>query len=113
GIYPRSELFPRYHHIDEGFAPLVNACNPPGTWQTLEIHFQAPRFDEDGTKVANARIVKAVLNGQVVQDDVEMAAPTGSNWTRPERAEGQILLQADHGPVAFRNVRVRPLEENE
>lgn len=109
GIYPRAELFPRYHHIDAGHAPRANACRPPGCWQTLDITFRAPRFNARGQKVANARIVQVVLNGQLVQEDVELATPTGHNWTRPERAQGPLLLQADHGPVAFRNVRVRPI----
>jgi hypothetical protein len=108
GIYPRAELKPKYHHIDKGVAPLVNACKPAGEWQTLDIIFVAPRFDAAGKKVANARFVKVVLNGKVVHDNVELLTPTGHMWTRPEVATGPILLQADHGPVAFRNVRVRP-----
>ncbi len=111
GIYPRAELLPRYHHIDEGFPPLSNASRPPGTWQTLDIVFRAPKFDESGKKVENARMEKVELNGQLVQDNVEMATPTGNNWTRKEEPQGPILLQADHGPVAFRDVRVRRLVE--
>ena len=30
GIYPRAEMLPRYHHIDEGTPPLVNAASCPG-----------------------------------------------------------------------------------
>ena len=51
-----------------------------------------------------------MLNGQVVQDDVDLPYPTGDNWKQPEHPEGPILLQADHGPVAFRNLRARPLK---
>jgi hypothetical protein len=109
GIYPRSEMKPVYHHIDKGYPPKLNAARPAGEWQTLDIAFRAPRFDASGKKVANARFVKVVLNGQVVQDDVEVPYPTGDNWKHPEHPAGPILLQADHGPVAFRNLRVRPL----
>jgi hypothetical protein len=109
GIYPRAELLPRYHHIDEGYPPRVNAAKPPGEWQTLEIAFRAPRFDPDGNKTANARFVKVVLNGQVVQDDVEVPCPTGNNWRNKEKPTDPLLLQGDHGPIAFRSVRVRPL----
>ena len=108
GIYPRAELKPKYHHIDKGVAPLVNACKPAGEWQTLDLIFVAPKFDANKKKIANARFVKVVLNGKVVHDNVELLTPTGNLWTRPEVATGPILLQADHGPVAFRNVRVRP-----
>jgi hypothetical protein len=110
GIYPRAQLLPRYHHIDDGYPPLKNACLAPGTWQTLSVTFLAPRFDADGKKTANARVIKVLLNGEVVQDNVELTNPTGHAWTRKEVARGPILLQADHGPVAFRNVRVRPIE---
>lgn len=109
GIYPRSELEPKYHHIDEGYAPRVNASLPPGEWQTLDLIFHAPRFDGDGKKVANARFVKVTLNGKVVHDDLEVPTPTGNNWKNKEKAKGPILLQADHGPVALRNIRVRAL----
>jgi hypothetical protein len=109
GIYPRAELTPVYHHIDKGTPPRVNAARPPGEWQSLDVTFRAPRFDEKGKKTASARFVRVVLNGQVIHEDVEVATPTGHAWHDPERATGPLLLQGDHGPVAFRNVRVRPL----
>jgi hypothetical protein len=107
GIYPRANLLPTYRHIDSGVAPKVNACKPSGEWQELTAIFQAPRF-KDGKKVANARMVKATLNGKVIHEGQEMATPTGHNWTRKEMEKGPLMLQGDHGPVAFRNVRVRP-----
>lgn len=111
GIYPRAELLPKYHHIDDGYPPKVNASKAPGEWQTFDIIFHAPRFDTSGKKVANARFEKVVLNGQVVQDDVELPCPTGHFYTRKEVPAAPLLLQADHGPVAFRNIRVRRLAQ--
>jgi hypothetical protein len=109
GIYPRAELKPNYHHIDKGIPPRVNACKAPGEWQTLDIVFLAPRFDADAKKSANAKIAKALLNGQVIHEDQELKTPTGDRYKNAEMREGPIMLQGDHGPVAFRNVRVRPL----
>jgi hypothetical protein len=109
GVYPRAELLPKYHHIDEGYAPRTNATRPPGEWQTLDIVFHAPRFDVSGKKMANARFDKVELNGQVVQADRDVPTPTGNVWRNQEHLTGPILLQGDHGPVAFRNLRVRPL----
>jgi hypothetical protein len=112
GIYPRAELKtnpPKYYHIDEGIAPRVNAAKAPGEWQTLQIVFRAPRFDGTGRNVSHARFEKVLLNGKLIHDNVEVAHPTGHVWREPEHAVGPLLLQADHGPVAFRNVRVRPL----
>jgi hypothetical protein len=107
GIYPRAELGPPYRHIDEGTPPRTNACRPAGQWQTLEVIFQAPRFDAGGKKTAHARFVKVVLNGQVIHENVDVKTPTGHVWRDKEIATGPLLLQADHGPVAFRAVRVR------
>ena len=109
GIYPRAENAPKYHHIDNGVPPLINAAGRPGEWQTLDATFLAPRFDSAGKKIANARVVKATLNGQLIHENVELRWPTGANWHRKEMAKGPLMLQGDHGPVAFRNVRVRPL----
>ena len=111
GIYPRAEKKPHYHHIDEGVPPLVNAAKKPGEWQTLEIVFRAPRFDADGKKIANALFEKVVLNGKLIHDHAEARTPTGGDLAgqgAPHRPRS--LLQADHGPVAFRNVRLRPLQ---
>lgn len=112
GVYPRAELLPRYHHIDDGYPPLANGSLPPGQWQTLDIVFHAPRFDAAGKKVANARFDRVVLNGKLVQENLELPCPTGHAWRLKELPTGPILLQGDHGPVAFRNVRVRPIVGN-
>jgi hypothetical protein len=108
GIYPRAEMEPRYHHIDDGVPPRTNAARPPGEWQALDAIFLAPRFDDAGKKTANARLVKVVLNGKVIHEDVELKTPTGHAWRDKEIPRGPLLLQGDHGPVAFRNVRVHP-----
>jgi hypothetical protein len=108
GIYPRAELKPVYHYLDKGVPPRVNSCKKPGEWQTLDIRFQAPRFDADGKKTANARFLKVVLNGEVIHENIEAPTPTGHAWHNTESAKGPLLLQGDHGPVAFRNIRVHP-----
>ncbi len=107
GIYPRAEQAPSYRHIDKGFPPLVNAAKPAGEWQTLDIVFTAPRFDAGGKKTANAVFVKVMLNGQLIHRNRDVGSPTGHAHVKPEIPAGPLLLQGDHGPVAFRNVRVR------
>jgi hypothetical protein len=108
GIYPRAEIKDnKYTHIDKGIAPKVNACKAPGEWQTLDVIFIAPRFDKDGKKIKNAMIAKAVLNGQLIHEKQELLTPTGDRWKNAEMREGPLMLQADHGPVAFRNMRVK------
>ncbi len=89
--------------------PAVNACRKPGEWQTLKIVFHAPRFDAAGKKTANAKFVRVELNGQVVQDNVEIAHGTNVSRNAKEHPTGPIYLQGDHGSVAFRTLKVTPL----
>lgn len=110
GIYPRAELKPKYTHIDKGIPPKVNACRPAGEWQTLDVVFLAPRFDNSGKKIKDARVARAILNGQTIHEDQELLTPTGDRWKNAEMLEGPLMLQADHGPVAFRNVRVKKID---
>jgi hypothetical protein len=108
GIYPRAEELPSYHHIDRGVAPRVNAAKPAGEWQRLEIEFIAPRFNASGKKTSNAKFARVMLNGQLIHENVEVSAPTGAAWRLvPEVPLGPLLMQGDHGPVAFRKIEVR------
>lgn len=111
GIYPRAEITDgKYRHTDGGVAPKVNAAKPAGEWQTLDVTWRSPRFDEKGDKTENAVVVKAVLNGQVIHANQELKTPTGTNWTKKETPTGPFLLQCDHGPVAYRAVRIKPAQ---
>ena len=111
GVYPRADIInKRYTHLDKGIAPKVNACKAPGEWQALDIVFIAPRFDKDGKKIKNAQLEKVLLNGQVIHEKQELLTPTGDRWKGPEMREGPLMLQADHGPVAFRNMTLREIK---
>jgi Domain of Unknown Function (DUF1080) len=92
-----------------GTPPLVNANRRPGEWQSFHIWFQAPRFDAAGKKVANASFVRVLQNGILVHENVEAEGPTRSGLKIPEGAENPLMLQGDHGPVAYRNIYIRPL----
>lgn len=93
----------------EGEAPKTNACKAPGEWQTFDVQFRAPRFDAAGKKSVAAKFVKVYHNGVLVHENYELKGPTRSSLEGPESQTGPIMLQGDHGPVAFRNIRVRPL----
>lgn len=92
-----------------GSAPLVNASRRPGEWQSFQIWFRGPRFDTAGKKVENARFVQVLHNGLLVQKDVEVAGPTRAHMPIDEAPENPLMLQGDHGPVAYRNIYIRPL----
>jgi hypothetical protein len=107
GIYERWKDNRGY----EGHPPLVNASRPPGEWQSFDVIFRAPRFAADGKKLAHACFVKVVHNGVVIHENVEVTGPTrAAAFESDEKPTGPIMLQGDHGPVAFRNLRVRPLK---
>lgn len=83
-------------------APDVNMALPPLVWQTYDIHFTAPRWAADGSKIRNARVTSWV-NGVKVQDDVELANKTGAG--KPEEPTLSPINIQDHGdPVRFRNI---------
>lgn len=89
-----------------GIAPIQNASRAPGVWQKLKIAFRAPRFDESGKKIENARIVRAELNGALIHENVELEGPTRGSISEEESVRGPLRIQGDHGPVALRNIRI-------
>ena len=50
---------------------------------------------------------KLTLNGKKIHDDVTISGPTGGQLGDDDPARGPLMLQGDHGPVSFRNIRVR------
>lgn len=89
-------------------APLTNASKPPGEWQTLDIVFRAPRCDAAGKKTENARFLKITLNGKTIHENVEVQGPTGGELPGGERTTGPLMLQGDHGVVAYRTIAIQP-----
>lgn len=115
GKYPGIEcggIYPRW--IDnrevEGHSPRVNASLPPGQWQTFDVIFLSPRFDAQGKKTANARFLKVWHNGHIVHENVEVTGPTRAAAFNDEKPVGPLMFQGDHGPVAYRNLRVWELK---
>lgn len=88
--------------------PKVNASKAPGEWQKYLIEYVAPRFDAQGKKTANGRIVRIVLNGQVIHENVELPKQTPGGVTGKEVPKGPIMFQGNHGPVAYRNLKITP-----
>jgi hypothetical protein len=93
--------------------PLVNACKKPGEWQSYDIIWTAPQFNDDGTLKSAARIT-AIHNGVLVQNNAEVKGVTvyiGQPYYKKHGA-APIKLQ-DHGdpsePISYRNIWVREL----
>lgn len=111
GVYRNWETDPEKIYM--GKAPLVNAAKAPGLWQKFRIVFQAPRFNEAGNKISNARLHVVELNGIVIHENVEIPKLTGGAIANEEASEGPLMIQGDHGPVAFRNIRYKLMKEPE
>ncbi len=103
GIYARYDGTKTY----EGVRPLVNASKEPGEWQHLLIRFRAPRFNRQGEKIKNALFKEVKLNGVTVHRNVEVTGPTASSLDNLEEPLGPLMLQGDHGPVAYRNIKLK------
>jgi sugar phosphate isomerase/epimerase len=88
----------------EGHSPRINVSKAPGQWQSFDVIFRAPRFDKSGRKIANARFEKVVYNGTLVHSDIELTGPTRASAYDDEKPLGPLMLQGDHGPVAYRNL---------
>ncbi|MCM2371302.1 family 16 glycoside hydrolase [Aporhodopirellula aestuarii] len=88
-------------------APSVNACLPPLQWQTYDVDFTAARYDSAGKKIANAKMTVR-LNGIMVQNDVEVPAPTRASTVKAGPEPGPIVLQNHGDPVRFRNIWLLP-----
>ena len=96
--------------------PLVNASRKPGEWQTYDITFHRPQFDEQGNVTRKAKF-HVLHNGVVIHDQLVLSGGTG--WRGPHAISdykahgdtGPLSLQ-DHGnPVRYRNVWIKELAD--
>jgi hypothetical protein len=104
-----------YYHGQAGsiynqYAPLVNASRKPGEWQSYDIIFKAPKFDEQGKVTERARIT-VLHNGVLIQNNVEIYGNTWHDRAALYIAHGPASLRLqDHGnPVRYRNLWIRAL----
>ena len=87
--------------------PKVNMCLMPLQWQSYDINFRAPRFDQKGNLIQPPKIT-VDHNGVLIHKELELPYSDNAIRLRRERPEsrkvGRIKLQ-DHGyPVEYRNI---------
>jgi hypothetical protein len=75
--------------------PLSNPTRPAGEWQTFDI-----------TLVG--RHVTVILNGVTIHDNAEIRELQAGHWDSREAEPGPLMLQGDHGPIRYRNLRITP-----
>jgi len=77
--------------------PDMFVSKPGDQWQTVEA-----------TIIGNK--ITVIMNGKKIHNNVEVPAPTGGEIDRNLNEPGPILLQGDHGEVAFRNIMIKELD---
>jgi hypothetical protein len=91
--------------------PLVNVCRKPGEWQTFDIVFSAPRFDEQG-KLTKPAYITVLQNGVLIQNHFEIQGATSFTEAPKYTAHPPklpLLLQHHNNKVRFRNIWIREL----
>ena len=93
--------------------PLVNPARKPGEWQTYDVAWTAPTFNDDGSLKTPA-YVTVLFNGVLVQNHFQLTGQRlyiGKPFYK-KYDSAPIKLQA-HGdksePLSFRNIWVREL----
>lgn len=92
--------------------PMVNAMRKPGEWNTYDVIFTAPRFNEDGDLKSPA-YVTAMHNGVLIQNHFALQGKTA--WDEPPSYQKHadklpIQIQYHGNPVRFRNIWVREIK---
>lgn len=99
--------------IYKQFIPLVNASRKPGEWQSYDIIWTAPTFNENGTLKSAAR-VSVLHNGIIIQNNIELKGETVYVGPPFYKKHGPLPIKLqDHGdpsePISFRNIWIREL----
>jgi hypothetical protein len=99
--------------------PLVNAAKPPGEWQTYDVIWESPRWNDKGELIQKA-CVTVIFNGVVVQHRTEFIGSTdgiggsvafrAQSFYKQHDPEVFIELQNHNSnPVRYRNIWIRDL----
>ncbi|MCZ6634429.1 MAG: DUF1080 domain-containing protein [bacterium] len=95
------------------YPPRVNACRPPGEWQSYDIVFEAPRYDGDG--LVSPAYLTVLHNGLIVHNRQAALGPTGhknlANYDEAHGPTGPLMLQDHKNPTRFRNIWIRALTD--
>jgi hypothetical protein len=77
-------------------APARFASLKPGEWNQVEATLKGKK-------------ATVILNGIKIHDDVALDRATGGELDNKLNEPGPVFLQGDHGSVAFKNIRIKPL----
>ena len=95
--------------------PDANALRPPGEWQSYDIWFKRPIFDESG-KMTSPACVTVMVNGIIVQKNVPFDGPSSHKKRRPYQKHADalpLMLQNHNEAVEFRNIWIQSLPDDQ
>lgn len=92
--------------------PMVNVSRKPGEWQSYDVVFEAPKFNDDGT-VAKPAVATVFHNGVLVVHHFELSGETFFDkkpaYTKhPDKLPLSLFYHGD--PVKFRNIWFREIK---
>jgi hypothetical protein len=92
--------------------PALDAYFDAGQWHELDVILTPPRFDAAGSKLADARIERVLLDDVLLHEGVDLSGPcVGAPLAgQPEAATGPLVISGTRGACALREIRVRPVQ---
>lgn len=92
--------------LAQAVPPRMNVCKAPGLWQNLKVSFQAPKFNNTGKKVSNAKFNEVVYNGVVIHANIEVPGVTSQSLPGDENPLGSLMFSGN-SEIAIRNIRYK------
>ena len=89
-------------------------CRPPLQWQTYDIEFYAPRYNDAGDLIQSGKI-SVKQNGKQIHDAVRL--PDSENAKRRRRDNpdsirtGRIILHYHKDPIEYRHIWLKVLDD--
>lgn len=108
--------------------PAFDVARDPGTWSTVEIDFEAPRFDASGRRLSPARFASVTVDDVVIHEDVVFEAPNAVRTGPPavadaagiddgadvaERPYAPLVVTGTRGAVGLRTLMFRPSPDHD
>lgn len=93
------------------YPPMVNPTRPEGEWNSFDIFFEAPRFQE--SNVVKPAYLTLIFNGVLVHHRAELIGSTSVlplAKYQPHAPEESLVLGSHVGPARFRNIWIRRLK---
>jgi hypothetical protein len=89
-------------------APTVNMCAPPLQWQTYDVTFRAPRYDDEG-RMTEPATYTVLHNGVLIHKQRELTRKHATDFdevAEPRFQPSTISLQNHGNAVGYRNIWV-------